>query len=97
MENQRVVPRDEWLVARKALLAKEKELTHLRDQLSAERRGLPRVKVDKAYVFDAPGGKETLVDLFGGRSQLIIYHFMFDPAWEQGCPKIGRASCRERV
>lgn len=83
---ERIVSRDEWLVARKALLAKEKELTRLRDNVSVERRSLPRVNVDKAYVFDAPGGRETLADLFGDRSQLIVYHFMFDPEWTEGCP-----------
>lgn len=69
---ERIVSRDEWLVARKALLAKEKELTRMRDSVSVERRSLPRVKVDKEYVFDAPGGRQTLAELFGGRSQLII-------------------------
>jgi predicted dithiol-disulfide oxidoreductase (DUF899 family) len=80
-----VVSREEWLVARKQLLAKEKELTRLRDQLSAERRNLPWVKIDKLYVFDGPDGKETLADLFAGRSQLIVYHFMFGPGWKEGC------------
>ena len=68
-----------------AHLAKEKELTRLRDELSRERRELPWVKVEKNYVFDGPDGKETLADLFDGRSQLIVYHFMFDPEWSQGC------------
>jgi predicted dithiol-disulfide oxidoreductase (DUF899 family) len=86
IEHPRVVSRAEWLAARKKLLAKEKEFTRLRDQLSAERRNLPWVKVDKRYVFDGPNGKETLADLFDGRSQLIVYHFMFGPGWEQGCP-----------
>src|SRR3989449_8585216 len=85
MQHNRIVSRDEWLVARKQLLAKEKELTRLRDQLSAERRELPWVKVEKRYVFDGPDGKQTLADLFGGRSQLIVYHFMFGPGWEEGC------------
>jgi len=85
MQHNRIVSRDEWLVARKQLLAKEKELTRLRDQLSAERRELPWVKVEKRYVFDGPDGKETLADLFAGRSQLIVYHFMFAPGWEEGC------------
>jgi predicted dithiol-disulfide oxidoreductase (DUF899 family) len=80
-----IVSREEWLVARKQLLAKEKEFTRLRDQMSAERRALPWVKVDKNYVFDGPNGKETLADLFDGRSQLIIYHFMLGPEWEEGC------------
>jgi predicted dithiol-disulfide oxidoreductase (DUF899 family) len=80
-----IVSRDEWLTARKAHLAKEKELTRLRDQLSAERRELPWVKVEKPYVFDGPEGKVTLADLFDGRSQLIVKHFMFGPDWEEGC------------
>ena len=82
----RVVSQEEWLAARKQLLRKEKEFTRLRDRLSAERRELPWVKVEKHYVFDGPDGKETLADLFDGRSQLIVYHFMFGPGWEQGCP-----------
>src|SRR5262252_2616075 len=85
MVNNRIVTRDEWLVARKAHLANEKELTRLRDQLSAERRELPWVKIDKRYVFDGPQGKETLADLFDGRSQLVIQHFMFGPGWKEGC------------
>ena len=86
MQSRKVVSRDEWLAARKQHLKKEKEFTRLRDKLSAERRELPWVKVEKNYVFDAPKGKETLADLFDGRSQLIVYHFMFGPEWEQGCP-----------
>ena len=86
MNHPRVVSRDEWLAARKQHLKKEKEFTRLRDKLSAERRELPWVKVDKNYVFDGPEGKETLADLFDGRSQLVVYHFMFGPEWEQGCP-----------
>ena len=78
--------RDEWLAAPKQHLSKEKEFTRLRDKLSAERRELPWVKVEKNYLFDGPGRKETLADLFGGHSQLIVYHFMFGPEWEQGCP-----------
>src|SRR2546427_8296534 len=81
-----VVSREKWIVARKELLKKEKESTRLRDQLSAERRKLPWVKVEKNYVFDVPGGKVTLADLFAGRSQLVIYHFMFGPDWAEGCP-----------
>ncbi|HXO89399.1 MAG TPA: thioredoxin family protein [Stellaceae bacterium] len=80
-----IVSHDEWLAARKQLLGKEKELTRLRDQLAVERRDLPWVKVEKRYVFDGPDGKETLADLFGGRSQLIIKHFMFGPGWSEGC------------
>jgi predicted dithiol-disulfide oxidoreductase (DUF899 family) len=86
MNHSKVVSRDEWLAARKQHLSKEKEFTRLRDKLSAERRELPWVKVEKNYVFDGPKGKETLADLFDGRSQLIVYHFMFGPEWEQGCP-----------
>jgi len=86
IEHPRVVSRNEWLAARKALLTQEKALTRQRDALSAARRALPWVRVEKAYVFDAPGGKETLADLFSGRSQLIVQHFMFGPGWEQGCP-----------
>jgi predicted dithiol-disulfide oxidoreductase (DUF899 family) len=82
----KVVSRDEWLAARKAHLAKEKALTKARDELSAERRALPWVKVEKNYVFDTPSGKKTLGDLFGGRSQLIVYHFMLGPDWGEGCP-----------
>ena len=80
-----VVSQDEWLEARVALLQKEKELTRAQDRLSAERRRLPMVKVDKNYTFDGPEGKVSLLDLFDGRHQLIVYHFMFDPAWENGC------------
>jgi predicted dithiol-disulfide oxidoreductase (DUF899 family) len=81
----RIVSQDEWLAARKQLLVKEKELTRLRDRLAAERRALPWVKVEKLYVFDGPNGKETLADLFGGHSQLIIKHFMLGPGWKEGC------------
>jgi len=80
-----IVSADEWLKARMDLLAKEKEFTRLRDELSRRRRGLPWEQVDKQYVFDGPQGKETLADLFDNRSQLIVYHFMFDPSWEAGC------------
>jgi predicted dithiol-disulfide oxidoreductase (DUF899 family) len=81
----KVVSREEWLAARTALLAKEKEFTRLRDELSRQRRALPWVEVEKAYVFDGPRGKETLADLFDGRSQLVVYHFMFSPEWDAGC------------
>jgi predicted dithiol-disulfide oxidoreductase (DUF899 family) len=81
-----VVSHQQWLAARTAFLAKEKEFTRLRDELSRERRALPWEKVDKAYVFDGPRGRETLADLFESRSQLIVYHFMFSPAWDEGCP-----------
>jgi predicted dithiol-disulfide oxidoreductase (DUF899 family) len=80
-----IVSQDEWLAARRQLLAREKEFTRLRDQLAAERRALPWVKVEKPYVFDGPDGKETLPDLFGGRSQLIVKHFMLGPGWSEGC------------
>src|SRR5258708_12404888 len=85
-ERPRTATPAEWLAARKALLKKEKELTHLRDSLAAERRALPWVRVEKNYVFDAPGGKKSLADLFDGRSQLAVYHFMFGPDWPHGCP-----------
>jgi predicted dithiol-disulfide oxidoreductase (DUF899 family) len=81
-----VVSQSEWLSARKELLAKEKEFTKARDALSAARRALPWVKVDKNHVFDGPAGKQTLAELFDGRSQLIVYHFMFGPDWNAGCP-----------
>jgi predicted dithiol-disulfide oxidoreductase (DUF899 family) len=80
-----VVSRDEWIEARKTLLKKEKEFTRLKDQLCAECRALPWVKLDENYIFDAAGGKETLTDLFGNKSQLIVVHFMLGPDWEQGC------------
>jgi len=80
-----VVSRDEWLAARRALLAKEKELTRARDRLAEERRALPWVRIDKAYVFEGPRGRETLADLFNGRSQLVIKHFMLAPGWSEGC------------
>jgi len=81
-----VVSREDWLAARKALLAKEKEAIHLRDKINAERLALPWVKVDKKYLFDTPRGKKSLVDLFNGRSQLLVYHFMLGPGWAAGCP-----------
>ncbi|NMN73703.1 thioredoxin family protein [Rhizobium sp. 57MFTsu3.2] len=85
MQNQ-VVSREEWLEARRALLLKEKEATHLRDKVNAERMALPWVKVDRNYIFDTPQGKKGFADLFDGRSQLLIYHFMLGPDWEAGCP-----------
>ena len=81
-----VVSQMEWNQAHKTFLAKEKELTRQRDELSRERRGLPWVRVDADYLFDGPAGKQTLADLFDGRSQLVVYHFMFGPEWEAGCP-----------
>ncbi|MCZ6769284.1 MAG: thioredoxin family protein [Acidobacteria bacterium] len=86
MKNHKIVSRDDWLAARMEHLAKEKELTRLRDQLSQDRRELPWVQVDKEYLFDGPNGQETLSELFEGRSQLIIYHFMYGPDWAEGCP-----------
>jgi predicted dithiol-disulfide oxidoreductase (DUF899 family) len=80
-----VVPHARWLSARKRLLAEEKKFTRLRDRLSQRRRDLPWERVEKDYVFDAEGGKESLADLFAGRSQLVVYHFMFDPRWKEGC------------
>jgi len=81
-----VVSRDEWLAARMDLLAKEKDLTRRRDALNAERRRLPMVRIEKDYRFEGPHGEATLLDLFEGRRQLMIGHFMFDPRWEDGCP-----------
>jgi len=86
LENPKIVSRDEWLAARKQLLAKEKQLTRERDALAAERRQLPWVKVENNYVFAGPNGKVMLADLFASKSQLIIYHFMFGPEWNEGCP-----------
>ncbi len=77
----KIVSRNEWLEARVQHLKQEKEFTRLRDQLSAARRELPWVRVDKDYVFDGPAGKQSLADLFAGRNQLVVYHFMFDPDW----------------
>jgi predicted dithiol-disulfide oxidoreductase (DUF899 family) len=85
MQHQ-IVSREEWLAARRQHLSEEKEFTRLRDRLSAARRELPWVRVEKDYVFDTPDGKATLAELFDGRSQLMVYHFMFGPGWEQGCP-----------
>jgi predicted dithiol-disulfide oxidoreductase (DUF899 family) len=81
-----VVTREQWLSARKALLANEKELTRRRDALNAERRRLPMVLMDKPYVFEGPGGEVGLLDMFEGRRQLILGHFMFHPDWHDGCP-----------
>ncbi len=86
MNNLQVVSQEAWVTARKELLAKEKELTRARDALRAERQALPMVKVDKNYTFEGPSGEVTLLELFEGRRQLIIQHFMFDPEWEEGCP-----------
>jgi predicted dithiol-disulfide oxidoreductase (DUF899 family) len=86
MSLPRIASNDDWLAARKALLVKEKELTRQRDALNAERRNLPMVEIEKDYTFDGPDGVVHLIDLFEGRPQLIVYHFMFDPEWEDGCP-----------
>jgi predicted dithiol-disulfide oxidoreductase (DUF899 family) len=85
MTDHSIVDHEEWLSARRRLLAKEKEFTHLRDELSRERRELPWERVEKRYVFDGEHGQESLAELFGPHSQLIVYHFMFDPDWEIGC------------
>jgi predicted dithiol-disulfide oxidoreductase (DUF899 family) len=85
MKARKIVSRQEWLVDREAFLKKEKAFTRLRDELSRERRELPWVRVEKEYVFDGPAGKETLAELFQGRSQLLVYHFMFAPDWQAGC------------
>ncbi len=85
MEQHPIVSQEEWLAARTDFLRKEKEFTRQRDRLNAERRALPWVKVEKNYVFDTPAGEQTLADLFAGRSQLIVKHFMFGPDWEEGC------------
>ena len=90
IENHQVVPRREWIEARLRLLAREKEFTRLRDELSRARRELPWERVEKTYVFEGPQGRETLPDLFDGRSQLVIYHFMFGPDWDAGCPHCSR-------
>jgi predicted dithiol-disulfide oxidoreductase (DUF899 family) len=85
MEDREIVSEADWLVARKDLLTREKEFSRQRDALSAARHSLPWVKIDKKYVFDGPKGKETLAELFDGRSQLIVYHFMLGPGWGEGC------------
>lgn len=86
IENRKVVSQKAWLVARKKLLVEEKKFSKLRDKLNLQRRKLPWVKVEKKYVFDGPQGRVTLAGLFSGKSQLIIYHFMFGPDWGEGCP-----------
>ena len=85
MEDREIVSEADWLVARKDLLTREKEFSRQRDALSAARHSLPWVKIDKKYVLDGPKGKETLAELFDGRSQLIVYHFMLGPGWGEGC------------
>ena len=86
MTKHTIGTRAEWVAAREELLAREKEHTRLSDELARQRRELPWVKVEKNYISDAPKGRKTLADLFEGRSQLIVSHFMFGPEWEQGCP-----------
>jgi predicted dithiol-disulfide oxidoreductase (DUF899 family) len=86
MPYPQIVSRDEWNTARAALLIKEKEATRARDRLNAERRRLPMVKMEKEYNFEGPDGRASLFSLFDGRRQLIVYHFMFDPSWDDGCP-----------
>lgn len=86
MANHKVESREKWIKARKALLVKEKKFSRAREHLAEERRRLPWVKVDKTYVFDGPNGRETLAQLFGKKSQLVVYHFMFGPGWKEGCP-----------
>ncbi len=85
IEARLVVPRAQWLEARKKLMAREKELTRLREELAVQRRALPWVRVDESYVFDAPQRKESLAELFAGRGQLLVYHFMFPPSWGEAC------------
>ena len=85
MHPHQIVSQEEWLAARKAHLAREKEFTRLRDELSAERRALPWTRVEKSYAFDGPDGRQTLAELFDGRSQLMVYHFMLGPDWDAGC------------
>jgi predicted dithiol-disulfide oxidoreductase (DUF899 family) len=92
MSLPRVVGTDEWLAARRELLSEEKAMTRARDALSTKRRQLPMVRVDKEYVFDGPTGSARLLDLFEGRRQLIVQHFMFDPAWDEGCPACSGAA-----
>jgi predicted dithiol-disulfide oxidoreductase (DUF899 family) len=86
LQQRKVVSHDEWIAARKEYLAKEKEFSRVRDELSRQRRELPWEKVESQYVFEGPKGKETLADLFDGRSQLVVYHFMLGPGWKEGCP-----------
>jgi predicted dithiol-disulfide oxidoreductase (DUF899 family) len=85
MNQHAIVSREEWIAARKDLLRREKEYTRERDRLAAARRALPWVRIDKPYVFQTPGGEKTLAELFDGRSQLIVYHFMLGPDWKEGC------------
>src|SRR6188768_1279006 len=86
MKQPTIVSAEQWLAARTQLLEKEKEFTRQRDQLAAERRALPWVRVEKSYAFEGPSGKQALSDLFSGSSQLVVYHFMLGPGWQEGCP-----------
>ena len=86
IENHKIVSENEWIEYRRALLKDEKEFTMLRDRLSQQRRDLPWIVVNKEYIFEGPNGKQTLSKLFEGRSQLVVYHFMFDPSWDAACP-----------
>ena len=86
IENRKVVSPKAWLAARKKLLVKEKKFLKLRDELNRQRRRLPWVKIEKDYTFDGPAGKVSLAELFGGKGQLVVYHFMFGPGWKEGCP-----------
>src|SRR5262245_25535421 len=86
MSLPKVVSPEEWTAARRVLLEKEKDFTRQRDRLNTERRKLPMVEVTKPYAFEGPGGEVSLLDLFEGRRQLILYHFMFHPEWDEGCP-----------
>jgi predicted dithiol-disulfide oxidoreductase (DUF899 family) len=86
IENHKIVSENEWIEYRRALLEDEKEFTMLRDRLSQQRRDLPWIVVNKEYTFEGPNGKQTLSELFEGRSQLVVYHFMFDPSWDSACP-----------
>jgi predicted dithiol-disulfide oxidoreductase (DUF899 family) len=92
MNPQQIVSPEEWVLARRQLLEKEKEFTRMRDELSRQRRELPWEKVEKRYVFEGPEGRETLADLFGGRDQLVVYHFMLGPEWPEGCPSCSMAA-----
>src|SRR5437660_2512580 len=86
LKNHKIVSEKDWIKARKQFLVKEKKFTRLRDQLNQQRRELPWKAIDKEYIFEGPNGKQTLPELFERKSQLIVYHFMFDPSWEGGCP-----------
>lgn len=92
LERHQIASPAQWLAARKKLLAREKELTHLRDAIAAERQALPWVRIEKNYSFDTPTGKKSLADLFDGRNQLAVYHFMFGPDWAEGCPSCSMAA-----